>query len=156
MVARTRKYVYAYKTFIDHEGELVSTFRNSARRGIAAAGLTCAIALISTACGGVTKSDSDACGDGSGGGNLTTCIGISDVSTDKGDAVIPAGTSVKIVCNDGDDNVGIIIPDEIKNADTGKAEWKYNGKAAARGVPSKYFNSVPGGLRSCDSALKSA
>lgn len=137
----------------------MSTFRSSTRRGVAAVSLIGVLALGSTACGllggGATESDSDACGSGSGGGNLNTCIGISDLGSSSGDAVIPAGTSVSIVCKD-DDTVGIVIPDGIVNADTGKAEWKYNGKAAARGIPSKYFNSVPGGLGSCDSTLKSA
>lgn len=81
----------------------MSTFRSSARRGIATVSLIGALALGSTACGliggGASESDSDACGSGSGNGN---------------------------------------------------------GKAAARGIPSKYFNSVPGGLGSCDSTLKSA
>jgi len=130
----------------------VSTFRSS-RRGIAAATLITALALGSTACG--AGSDSEACDKVLSGGNVNTCFGISDVSTSEGDAVVLIGTQVSIVCKDGD-SVGIIIPEEIVNANLSQVEWKYNGKNAAQGIDSSFFNSVPGGLPSCDSALKSA
>ena len=136
----------------------MSILGSSTRRGIAGVSLVCVLALSSTACGllggNSSESDSDACGSGSGGGNVTTCFGISDISSDKGDAVIPAGTSVNIVCKDGD-NVGIIIPKGVVNSNLDNAEWATkNGVLATRGISTDYFSSVPTGLKSCDSVLQ--
>lgn len=130
------------------------TFSKNPRRFIGTVALVATLALGASACGsGASKSDSDACGSGGGGGNLKTCISISDFGSSEGDAVIPAGTSVTIVCKDNS-SVGIVIPKAIKGGDLGQAEWKYEGKAAARGISADYFNSVPSGLKSCDSILK--
>jgi hypothetical protein len=129
------------------------------RRGLAALATIGALALSATACGslGGSASSSDACGSGSGGGNVNTCFSISDLGSSKGDAVIPAGTSVTIVCKDNGSSVGIVIPKGIKNADMSGVEWKTKGGgSAARGIPSSYFNSVPSGLGSCDNVLKHA
>ncbi|HJP96154.1 MAG TPA: hypothetical protein VJ843_02155 [Candidatus Saccharimonadales bacterium] len=138
--------------FIDHEEKPVISFRSSARRGIAAAGLISVLALVSTACGALNgASDSEACDKVLSGGNVATCFGISDVSTSKGDAVVLKGTQVNIVCATSG-GVGIVIPKEIVNADLSQVEWKYKGENAAK-VDSSVFTSVPGGLPSCDKVL---
>lgn len=134
---------------------------SSMRRGLAAIAATATLALSASACGMLgsnsSSSDSDACGKGGSGGNVTQCFGISDLGSSKGDAVVPAGTSVTIVCNDGNGHVGIIVPKGIVNADMSNVEWKTKGGAnAVRGISTDYFSSVPKGLPSCDSALKSA
>lgn len=130
---------------------------SSARRGLAVVGLISALAGSATACAGIGASDSDACGKGSDGGNVSECIGVSDLSSKSGDAVIPRGTQVTVVCKDNGGGVGIVVPKGIINADMGKVEWKTKGGSnAIRGVTTSVLRGIPHNLPSCDSALKHA